>query len=74
MRGVSITAFLEGSQVLGVVPKALAKRDIIEKIIGEELQVSTMSDQMNTMFNHVDAFIALLGGLGTLEEIFHIFS
>ena len=24
------------------------------------------------MFNHVDAFIALLGGLGTLEEIFHI--
>jgi uncharacterized protein (TIGR00730 family) len=29
---------------------------------------------MNTMFNHVDAFIALLGGLGTLEEIFHISS
>jgi uncharacterized protein (TIGR00730 family) len=26
------------------------------------------------MFNHVDAFIALLGGLGTLEEIFHISS
>ena len=33
-----------------------------------------MSDRMNTMFNHVDAFIALPGGLGTLEEIFHIFS
>jgi len=29
---------------------------------------------MNTMFNHVDAFIALPGGLGTLEEIFHISS
>jgi len=29
---------------------------------------------MNTMFNHDDAFIALPGGLGTLEEIFHIFS
>ena len=27
---------------------------------------------MNAMFNHVDAFIALPGGLGTLEEIFHI--
>jgi uncharacterized protein (TIGR00730 family) len=26
------------------------------------------------MFNHVDAFIALPGGLGTLEEIFHISS
>jgi uncharacterized protein (TIGR00730 family) len=31
-----------------------------------------MSDQMNTMFNHVDAFIALPGGMSILEEIFHI--
>jgi len=29
---------------------------------------------MNAMFNHADAFIALPGGLGTLEEIFHISS
>jgi len=71
---VSIAVFLGGSQVLGVVLKALAKGDIIGKIIGEELQVSTMSDRMNAMFNHADAFIALPGGLGTLEEIFHIFS
>jgi len=71
---VSISVFLGGSQVLGVVPKALAKRDIIGKIIGEELQIPTMSDRLNAMFNHVDAFIALPGGLGTLEEIFHISS
>ena len=31
MEGVSIAVFLGGSQVLGVVPKALAKGDIIEK-------------------------------------------
>jgi len=71
---VPIAAFLGGSQVLGVVPKALAKGDIIGRTIGEELQVSTMFDRMNVMFNHADAFIALPGGLGTLEEIFHIFS
>ena len=53
MGGVSIAAFLGGSQVLGVVPKALAKGDIIGRTIGEELQVSTMFDRMNTMFNHV---------------------
>jgi predicted Rossmann-fold nucleotide-binding protein len=41
MRGVSIAIFLGGSQVLGVVPKALAKGDIIGKTIGDELQVST---------------------------------
>jgi len=28
---------------------------------------------MNAMFDYVDAFIALTGGLGILEEIFHIF-
>ena len=74
MGSVSIAVFLGGSQVLGVIPKALAKEDIIGKTIGEELQISTMSDRMNTMFNHADTFIALPGGLGTLEEIFHISS
>ena len=59
---------------MGVVPKALAKGDIIGKTIGEELQVPTISNRLNVMFNHADAFIALPGGLGTLEEIFHISS
>jgi uncharacterized protein (TIGR00730 family) len=72
--GVSIASFLGGRHVLGIVPKALAKGDIIGKTIGEELQVPTMSDRLNAMFNHVVAFIALPDGLGTLEEIFHIFS
>jgi len=71
---MSIAVFLGGSQVLGVVPKALAKRDIIRKIIGEKLQVFTMSDWMNAMFTHVGAFIPLPCGLGTLKEIFHISS
>jgi len=74
MGSVSTTAFLGGSQVLGIIPKALAKMDIIGKTVGEKLQVSTMSKRMNAMFDHADAFIALPGGLGTLEEIFHIFS
>jgi uncharacterized protein (TIGR00730 family) len=71
---VSIAVFLGGNKVLGVVPEALAKGDIIGKTIREELRVSTMSDRMNAMFNHDDAFIALLGGLGILKEIFHISS
>jgi uncharacterized protein (TIGR00730 family) len=74
MGGVSIAAFFGGSQVLVVVPKALAKGDIIGKTIGEELQVLTMSDRLNAMFNHVEAFIALPGGLSILEEIFYISS
>ena len=69
---VSTAAFLGGSQVLGIIPKALAKVDIIGKTVGEEIQVSTMSKRMDKMFDHADAFIALPGGLGKLEEIFHI--
>ncbi|KAL9350792.1 hypothetical protein Peur_058047 [Populus x canadensis] len=38
MGGVAIAIFLGGSQVLGVVPEALTKGDIIGRIIGEELQ------------------------------------
>jgi uncharacterized protein (TIGR00730 family) len=74
MGGVSIAVFLGGGQVLGVIPKALTKGDIIGKTIGEELQVSTISNRMNAMFNHADAFIVLPASLGTLEEIFHISS
>ena len=54
---------------MGIVLKALAKRDIIGKIIGEKLQVSIMSNRINAMFNHVNTFIALPSGLGALEEI-----
>jgi len=72
--GVSIAVFLGGSQVLGVVPKALSEGDIIGKTVGEELQVSIMSERLSIMFNHVDVFIALPGGLTTLEQIFHISS
>jgi len=74
MGGVSIAAFLGDNQVFGVFLKALAKEDLLGQTIREELHVSTMSDQLNTMYKHVDAFIALQSGLGTLEEIFHIFS
>jgi hypothetical protein len=74
MGSVSTIVFLGSNQVLGIFPKALAKVDIIGKTVGEELQVSTMSKLMNVMFDHADAFIVLLGGLGTLEEIFYISS
>jgi uncharacterized protein (TIGR00730 family) len=74
MGGVSIAAFLGGNQVLEVIPKALAEGYIIGKTVGEELQVSVMSERLSVMFNHADVFIALPDGLGTLEEIFHISS
>ncbi|XVF26810.1 hypothetical protein REPUB_Repub14bG0051000 [Reevesia pubescens] len=63
-----------GGQNLGVIPRALAMRGIIGKTIGNEILVSCMHERMNIMMENADAFIALPGGFGTLEEIFQIAS
>ena len=71
---VSLAANIRGSQVLGIIPKVLAKVNIIGKINCEELIVTCIHERLITMIKHVDAFIALPAGLGTLEEIFTIAS
>ncbi|XVF16954.1 hypothetical protein REPUB_Repub10bG0075200 [Reevesia pubescens] len=63
-----------GGQNLGVIPRALAIRGIVGKTIGNEILVSCMHERMNIMMENADAFIALPGGFGTLEEIFQIVS
>ncbi|XVF38261.1 hypothetical protein REPUB_Repub20aG0085200 [Reevesia pubescens] len=63
-----------GGQNLGVIPRALAMRGIVGKTIGNEILVSCMHERMNIMMENADAFIALPGGFGTLEEIFQIAS
>ena len=64
----------EGSQVLGIIPKPLAEANLIGPSNGEELIVPGMSERLVEMINRADAYIALPGGLGTLEEIFIVLS
>ncbi|XVE98913.1 hypothetical protein REPUB_Repub03eG0149500 [Reevesia pubescens] len=71
---VATAAQVEGSQNLGIIPRALARRYIIGKTIGNEILVSWMHERMNIMIENTDAFIALPSGFGTLEEIFQIAS
>ena len=71
---VSVSAYTAGSQVIGINPKALAVKKITGKIVGEELQVSSMHERITNMLHNADAFIVLPGGFGTLEEIFQITS
>ncbi|XVF12347.1 hypothetical protein REPUB_Repub08aG0109100 [Reevesia pubescens] len=56
------------------VANNLAKRNIVGKTIGNEILVSCMHECMNIMMENADAFIALPGGFGTLEEIFQVAS
>ncbi|XVF06798.1 hypothetical protein REPUB_Repub06bG0081600 [Reevesia pubescens] len=65
---------LGGSQNLGIIPRALARRNIIGKTIGNEILVSCMHERMNIMIENADAFIALPDDFGTLKEIFQIAS
>ena len=71
---VSKTVNDGGSPVLGIIPKPLAEADLIGPSNGEELLVPGMSERLVEMINRADAFIALPGGLGTLEEIFIVLS
>ncbi|XVF17313.1 hypothetical protein REPUB_Repub10bG0109400 [Reevesia pubescens] len=71
---VATAAHLGGSKVLGVIHRALAIGNTAGKTVGDEILVSRIHERINIMIANVDAFIALPGGFGTLEEIFQITS
>ncbi|TXG48760.1 hypothetical protein EZV62_024635 [Acer yangbiense] len=59
-----------GSQVLGIIPKALATYDNIGDTVGEVKIISSMHERNAEMLDNADAFIVLPGSLGTLDELF----
>ncbi|KAJ7971647.1 Cytokinin riboside 5'-monophosphate phosphoribohydrolase [Quillaja saponaria] len=61
-----------GRHVLGVMPKSLMPREITGKPIGELRTVSDMHQRKAEMARQADAFIALPGGYGTLEELLEV--
>ncbi|XVF19186.1 hypothetical protein REPUB_Repub11eG0088600 [Reevesia pubescens] len=71
---VATAAYLEGSKVLGVIHRALAIGNTAGKIVRDEILVSCKHERINIMIANADAFIALPGDFGTLEEIFQIAS
>ncbi|KAM5566074.1 hypothetical protein ABKV19_019853 [Rosa sericea] len=65
---VSQTVFDGGCHVLGVIPKALMPREISGETVGEVRIVRDMHERKASMAEESDAFIALPGGYGTMEE------
>ena len=63
-----------GGHVLGIIPKPLADDKLIGPTNGDERIVSSIPEQIQEIINTADAFIALLGGLGTFEEMFTVAS
>ncbi|KAH7665612.1 Cytokinin riboside 5'-monophosphate phosphoribohydrolase LOG protein [Dioscorea alata] len=71
---ISQTVFNGGRNVIGVIPKALMGREITSVTIGEVKPVIDMHHRKAEMGSYADALIALLGGYGTLEELFQVIS
>lgn len=66
---VSKTVHDGGRHVIGVIPKALMPREICGQTVGEVKVVADMHERKAEMARQADAFIALPGGYGTLEEL-----
>ncbi|KAG6522381.1 cytokinin riboside 5'-monophosphate phosphoribohydrolase LOG3-like [Zingiber officinale] len=61
-----------GRHVLGVIPRTLMPREITGVTVGEVRAVSGMHQRKAEMARQADAFIALPGGYGTLEELLEV--
>lgn len=74
MREVSQGALDAGGEVVGVIPRSMVEREWGRADLTELRIVETMHERKAMMAHYADAFLCLPGGLGTLEEIFEVWS
>ncbi|HLA79297.1 MAG TPA: TIGR00730 family Rossman fold protein [Vicinamibacteria bacterium] len=73
LMGVVADAVLaRGGEVIGVIPKALARKEVAHQGLGDLRVVGSMHERKALMADLSDAFVALPGGLGTLDELCEI--
>jgi uncharacterized protein (TIGR00730 family) len=58
-----------GGHVTGIIPEFLTKRERPRQLPQELIVTRDMHERKRTMFERADAFVALPGGIGTLEEL-----
>ena len=63
-----------GGKVVGVIPQALMDREVGHAGLTELHVVQTMHERKQLMAEQADAFISLPGGIGTLEELYEVWS
>lgn len=59
-----------GGAVTGILPRSLKTKEIAETVYGNLIEVRTMHERKAMMTRLTDAFIAMPGGFGTLDELF----
>lgn len=63
-----------GGYTIGVIPRVLLDKEIADHDADELVVVETMRERKGVMDSRSDAFIALPGGIGTLEELFEVWT
>jgi uncharacterized protein (TIGR00730 family) len=75
LMGVVADAALEaGADVVGVIPQALVDREIAHPDVSDLRVVGSMHERKALMADLADGFVALPGGMGTLEELFEVYT
>ena len=65
-------ALKSGARVVGVIPEALDEKELGHRKVQELVVVDNMHHRKAIMAQRADAFVALPGGFGTLEELFEV--
>lgn len=68
MGTVANAALESGGKVTGIIPHFLEKREVMLSTLDDLIITKDMHERKQLMFQKSDAFIALPGGIGTLEE------
>ncbi|MCQ8105214.1 TIGR00730 family Rossman fold protein [Methylomonas sp. SURF-2] len=63
-----------GGEVIGVIPKALSHKEVAHANLSQIIVTASMHERKMRMAELSDGFIALPGGIGTLEELFEIWT
>ncbi len=71
---VADAALAAGARVVGVIPQSLMTRELGHRGLSELHVVQTMHQRKTLMAERSDAFLALPGGIGTMEELFEVWT
>jgi uncharacterized protein (TIGR00730 family) len=75
LMGVVADATLQaGGHAVGVIPRALMEREVGHQRLSEQHVVDNMHQRKQMMAERADAFLALPGGIGTLEELYEVWT
>jgi len=66
------TALDAGGKVIGIIPHSLFSREVAHRGLTELIETATMHERKALMYERADAFAALPGGFGTLDELAEI--